>query len=161
MESEKRKLLDSTHRAVLEMGIGSEITIPLEDIVSPNIVGFGTAIDEKIFGMHEVEELLKRQKEQTEGVEVDWNFKTLKIHISPDENTAVIIDDIFLKILADQELDMYLRFSMVFEYVGGKWIMIHWHGSKPEQVESEKDTWGIENWKQKAEELEGNACSKL
>ncbi|WP_416377670.1 nuclear transport factor 2 family protein, partial [Algoriphagus persicinus] len=160
MESEKRKLLDSTHQAVLEMGIGGKMTVPLSEIVSTEIVGIGTAIDEKIFGIHEVEELLKRQKEQTEGIEVDWNFNMLDIHISPDENTAVIIDDIFLKIKTDQELEMYLRFSIVFEYVGDKWVLIHWHSSKPEQVKSEKDTWGIASWKEKAESLEKEVAER-
>ena len=33
-------------------------------------------------------------------------------------------------------------------------MMVHWHGSKPENVECEVDWFGIEEWKQKNAELE-------
>src|SRR5690606_10194796 len=72
-----------------------------------------------------------------------------------DENTAAFADEIYLTIRAGEEImDMYLRFSVVLSYVNGHWKVIHWHGSKPEQVESDKDTWGVYSWKQRAQELE-------
>src|SRR5690606_32626106 len=56
--------------------------------------------------------------------------------------------------MESENLEMYLRVSVVLEYTNGKWLVVHWHASKPENVESEKDTFGIDNWKEKAEALE-------
>jgi signal transduction histidine kinase len=33
-------------------------------------------------------------------------------------------------------------------------MVVHWHGSKPENVSTHDDTWGVEEWKQKNAELE-------
>ena len=55
---------------------------------------------------------------------------------------------------------MILRLSLVLEYIEEKWLMVHFHSSKPEEVESEKDTWGIETWKERAEELEKEVAER-
>ncbi|MGB5384103.1 MAG: hypothetical protein WBN19_09635, partial [Lutimonas sp.] len=49
---------------------------------------------------------------------------------------------------------------MVLEYIENKWKLVHWHASKPEQVESEKDTWGIQSWKERAEILEKEVAER-
>jgi hypothetical protein len=125
------------------------------DLVSPNFVGFGTALDEKIFGVKDLKALLKRQKEQSRGIDINVEINTLHTHLSENENTAVYIDEGVLSVKTDEEpIEMILRLSLVLEYFENKWLMVHFHSSKPEEVESEKDTWGIENWKEKAEALE-------
>ncbi|MBK7290559.1 MAG: two-component sensor histidine kinase [Chitinophagaceae bacterium] len=44
--------------------------------------------------------------------------------------------------------------TLVFEFIKDKWMLLHIHASKPENAESEKDTFGIDEWKQKNAELE-------
>ena len=67
----------------------------------------------------------------------------------------MLADDLYLTVVTGKEkLNMYMRFSVVLNYSGNRWRVIHWHGSKPENVASEKDTFGVETWKEKAEALE-------
>ncbi|HSP41065.1 MAG TPA: nuclear transport factor 2 family protein, partial [Gillisia sp.] len=161
MNKAKRQLLDKTFNTFMNVGLGQENLDLLKDIVAKDVVGFGTAIDEKIFGLKELFELLKRQKEQSAGMEVSWKINTLDIHISNDENTAIFTNDLKFYITVDgNPIDMYMRISVVLEYTEAKWLVVHWHGSKPELVESEKDTWGIETWKEKAEALEKEVAER-
>ncbi len=155
MEIAKRKLLEETYRLFMDAGFLKISPDILDDISDHHIMGFGTILDEKIFNVSGLKELLERQKQQSEGVSMQWDVTPVYRHLSADENTAIYADDLVLHITAGSDkLDMYLRFSVVLEYKNGKWVVVHWHGSKPEDVESEKDTRGIENWKQKAWALE-------
>ncbi len=67
-------------------------------MVSKDVVGFGTAMDEKVFGIPELTGFNKRQREQVKEMEIDWKFDTLDIHISQDENTACIRNDVVIHI---------------------------------------------------------------
>ena len=155
MTGEKKELLDRTFQTFMEIGFGQRNLHLLDEIVAKNVVGFGTAIDERLFGIAQLEELLTRQKQQSAGLEMKWELTILDLHISSDENTAVFTNEVTLDIPTDREpIKMYVRFSVVLEFEQHKWVVVHWHGSKPEQVESEKDTWGLDLWKAKADELE-------
>ena len=50
--------------------------------------------------------------------------------------------------------EMLLRLSTVLEYRDEKWIVIHFHGSKPEYDGGENDPWHVNEWKQKNADLE-------
>ncbi len=161
MKFEKKQLLDITFQKFMDLGFGEGNLNILEDIVAQDVVGFGTTIDEKLFGVRELQSLLIRQKEQSEGMDISWKINTLDIHISADENSAIFTNEIVLYITENENpIEMYMRFSVVLEYVQDKWIVVHWHGSKPEHVESEKDTWGIQTWKEKAESLEKEVAER-
>jgi two-component system, NtrC family, sensor kinase len=47
-----------------------------------------------------------------------------------------------------------MRASAILECKKEQWKMIHWHVSKPDNVESAVDTYGIQEWKDKAAALE-------
>jgi len=161
MEKEKRSLLDKTIQKFIDVGFGQGNLNLLDDIVASDIVGIGTAIDEKIYGREELVALLERQRAQSVNMGVSWKANTLKIHISADENIAIYTNDVFLYLTVDgNTIELYMRFSVVMEYVQNKWLAVHWHLSKSEHVESEKDTWGIETWKQKAEVLEKEVAER-
>jgi len=155
MEITKNKLLEETYHLFMEAGFSKISPDILNDISDDHIMGFGTTLDEKIFQISGLKELLERQKKQSEGMSLQWEIKPLYRHISADENTAIYADDLLLHIEAGSDkLEMYLRFSVILEYKNEKWLVVHWHGSKPEHVESEKDTWGVDVWRQRTEELE-------
>ena len=161
MTTEKKALLDKTFQSFMELGLSGENMDFIDDMVAKDVVGFGTTIDEKIFGVKEMRDLLIRQKEQSAGMEMNWKINTLDIHISSDENTAILTNEIILYITVDgNPIEMYMRFSVVLEYVQQKWLVVHWHGSKPEHVESEKDTWGVQTWKERAEALEKEVAAR-
>ncbi|MBN7814605.1 ATP-binding protein [Algoriphagus pacificus] len=155
MERDKNKLLIDTYQEFMNVGISGENPSLLEKIVDENIVGFGTAIDEKVQSLKEFKKLLENQKNQSTGLQVSWRTVPMGQYTSADENTVVFAEDLYLTIQNEEEsIEMYFRFSSVLNYSNNQWKVIHWHGSKPEPVESDKDTWGIENYKKKAEELE-------
>ncbi|MDP5081350.1 MAG: nuclear transport factor 2 family protein, partial [Winogradskyella sp.] len=155
MERAKRKLLEQTHQTIMEVGLESSNPELLINLASPNIVAFGSTTDENIFGIDDLKALLKKQKAQSLGIEIKWKLNNLSSHISKDENNALFVDEVNLNIKTEEDsIEMLLRFSLVLEYVENKWIMVHFHTSKPEQVENEEDTFGIETWKAKATELE-------
>jgi signal transduction histidine kinase len=161
MEMEKKELLDKTFQTVLEVGFGQGNMDLMSDIVASDVVGIGTTVDEMLFGLKDMQDLVKRQREQTVGMEVTYDVNTLDVHISADDNTATLTSEANLYLKVDtNRIEFYIRITAVFEYIQDKWLMVHWHASKPELVESEKDTWGIDSWKQKAEELEKLVAEK-
>jgi hypothetical protein len=161
METEKQQSMLQTYRQFMQIGLNGGDPGLLRKIVDEHISGFGSAMDEKVHGFDGLSKLLDTQIKQSKGLDIRWRMEPVSQFVTPDENTAVFADDVFLRIDSGEEIiEMYLRFSAVLHYIGGQWKVIHWHGSKPEAVESEKDTWGLESWKQKAGELEKLVAEK-
>ncbi len=151
----------STYKQFMAIGFNGDVTDPLRKIADEMIFGFGTAVDEKCKGIKGLLNLLSIQKEQSKGLGISWRIKPVWHYTTADENTAVFADDVYLSIKTGEEVvKMYLRFSMVLSFSDNQWKVIHWHGSKPENVESEKDTWGLETWKEKAEALEKEVAER-
>ncbi len=155
MNTKKEKLLFDTYRSFIDQCLGRIKPDSLSEILSEKAMGFGTTADEKIFGVEEFHKLLLIQKEQSEGLEMDWELEPVSRYVNSNENLAAFAEDLHLTVAVNGEkIKMYLRISIIMEYKNDKWIIIHWHGSKPENVQSEEDTFGIESWKQKVDELE-------
>ena len=155
MNAEKEKLMHATYQQFMEAGLNLNDGDGIIRIISEEIMGFGTTVDEKIFGQQQVVELLSRQKEQSEGVDMTWKINPLHRYLAPSENMAVFADDIFcIMKIGSETHEFNLRLSLILDYLQDEWLVVHWHGSKPEYVQSEEDTWGIENWRQKTTELE-------
>ena len=75
MEAAKRKLLEQTHQTILKVGFEDNDYELVADLISTNFVGFGTALDEKIFGIKDLKALLKRQKEQSKGIDINVEIR--------------------------------------------------------------------------------------
>ena len=156
MEISKEKLLIETYEKLMDVGmLGNHSIDIMDEIVANDIMGFGTTAHEKILSSSDLREMLIRQREQSKDIEIRWNVERFKHRISADENSAVFADDItFIVIVNKETIEMKVRFSAVFEFVQERWLAVHFHGSKPEHVGSETDTFGIEEWKLKNAELE-------
>lgn len=155
MEKNKKRQLEETYQRFIYAGLSGSEPKNLEDYIDQKVVGFGTALDEKIRGIEEVQRLLETQKNQSEGLTITWKVTPVDHYTTEDENTAIFVDEIIVNIKSkDSELEFLLRISAVLEYHQNSWKVIHWHGSKPEEVESEKDTWGMDMYKQQAEKLQ-------
>ena len=156
MDIDKQTLLYETHQKFMETGLNSPESLEiLDEIAASDIMGFGTTIDERIFSLGDLKNLIKRQKKQSHGIDMNWTSNSVLKRVSKDENVAIIVDDIILELTFNNDtLKIFLRYSSILEYQSGKWIVIHFHGSKPENVESEVDTWGIQEWKKRNAELE-------
>ena len=155
MNKNKKSELTRIHKQFFDAGTGQKLSQPIAKFVDENVYGFGTAVDEKISGIKEFQNLLNNQKKQSKGIDLKWKMKSLHCFISEDENNAVFSDELRLSVVAGGEhIRKYFRFSVVLNYVNNHWKVIHWHGSAPESIESNKDTFGINEWKQKTIELE-------
>lgn len=156
MNIEKEKLLIDTHQKFMETGLNSPESLDiLDDIVAPDLMGFGTTADENIFSVADLKELINRQRQQSQGFRFHWTANPVFRKILNDGNAAVFVDDVVIEITINNDtVKMSLRYSSVMEYQGDKWVVVHFHGSKPENVKTEEDTWGIEKWKEKNAELE-------
>ncbi|MBL7861871.1 MAG: nuclear transport factor 2 family protein, partial [Cyclobacteriaceae bacterium] len=161
MALSKKQSMIHTYREFMEMCFRNDYSGILPRFVDEKIAGFGTALDEKIQGIAGIKKLLKIQKRQSKGLEISWKIKPVSHYTSEGRNTAVFADDVYLTIKTGHEImKMYVRISVILNYHDNLWKVIHWHCSKPEQVESEKDTWGVVSWKQRAQELERLVAEK-
>tara|TARA_R110001592_G_scaffold164026_1_gene398012 strand:+ start:11333 stop:12634 length:1302 start_codon:yes stop_codon:yes gene_type:complete len=156
MDLKKEILLNKTYQKFIETGFNSPESLDiLDELAAPDIMGFGTTKDEKIFSLSEFKELINRQRTQSQGIQLKWTSSPVFRKIFSDENSAVFTDDITLEIIINKQTILIpLRFSVILEYQNDKWMVIHFHGSKPEDVSTEEDTFGIEDWKKKNAQLE-------
>ncbi|WP_087938401.1 ATP-binding protein [Algoriphagus faecimaris] len=156
MRKEKEKILNQSYQEFIEIGLNIRPIIDeLKHLIDPKIIGFGTTEDERIFSRQDFIELIKRQEEQAVGIKLEHQVKPVHRRVLNGENAAIYVDDLMLRVTTDSDqFELKMRFSMVFECQEEKWVVVHWHGSKPEEVKSEEDTWGIDSWKKKTEELE-------
>ncbi|WP_439473512.1 ATP-binding protein [Algoriphagus formosus] len=156
MRKEKEQSLNQAYQEFIEIGLNIRPIIDeLKHLIDPKIMGFGTTEDERIFSRQEFIDLIKRQEEQAVGIKLEHEVKPIHRRVLSGGNSAIYVDDLIMRITTDSgQFEMKMRFSMILEYQEKKWIVIHWHGSKPEEVKSEEDTWGIDIWKKKTEELE-------
>lgn len=156
MRKEKEQSLNQAYQEFIEIGLNIRPIIDeLKHLIDPKIMGFGTTEDERIFSSQEFFDLIKRQEEQATGIKLEHQIKPVHRRVLNGENSAIYVDDMIMRITTDSDqFEIKMRFSIVFEYQEKKWIVVHWHGSKPEEVKSEEDTWGIDIWKKKTEELE-------
>ena len=156
MDKEKEQQLQTTYQTFLETGLNSPENLDLlDEIVASDIMGFGTTIDERMFSLADLKSLLIRQREQSANLQIKWSVQPVFRKILSGDYCALFVDDIDLVVqVNDQSITMRLRYSLVLEYKNNKWIVIHFHGSKPENITTEEDTFGIEKWKKKNIELE-------
>ncbi len=156
MKMSKERLLEETYQNLLDVAFFNKQSIDVfDEIVAADIVGYGTTADENILSLPELQRMMTHQREQSKGIEIRWVVAPFKHRIATDENSAIFADNISFTVFVNNEsVEMKMRFSTVFEYVEDRWLLVHFHGSKPENVESEKDTFGIEEWKQQNEKLQ-------
>ncbi|MEZ4793054.1 MAG: ATP-binding protein [Gelidibacter sp.] len=156
MKTTKRQGLDETYQKFLAVCTNENPHIKsLDPLLLDTIVGLGTTADERMFSKSDFYTMIERQAEQSRGLNMKWHSSPISHRVSKDGNSAVFIDDLTVTMTINgQPKKMALRCTTVFEFDQDKWLVVHCHVSKPEEAESETDTYGIEQWKQKTIELE-------
>jgi len=153
MTEKKEILLDKAYKEVLDLMLEDSPLELVETLVVDDIMGFGTTMDEVIFGKNQFLKLLKDQREQGSGFELNIDVSPVNRQMSSDGNVAIIANEMKISMQLDADLNEFVaRGSMIFEFFDGAWKMIHWHGSKA--VETKGDTWHKEEWKQLNEKLQ-------
>ncbi|GAA4314463.1 hypothetical protein GCM10023115_28400 [Pontixanthobacter gangjinensis] len=152
----KKDLLHQTHQRIFEIIFSGKLSEKeAVKFIDEEISGFGTTWDEKILSKKDYLWILENTRNQLENYRLEWNSEPFSYRMLAKDTVAVLCDDVkfFSPIANGEKIEMYMRYTAVYEYSGGKWLLVHFHGSKPEFVDSEVDTFGIEHLKMKNEEL--------
>ncbi len=155
MNAKKEKLLNETYQKWMQAGL---YDLPLDNInefIDPKIMGYGTAIDEKVLSISEYKQLINRQREQAVGIEIVPKITPIFRSVTNKEDAAIFVDEINVQMIIDSEKhELFLRITTLLEYIDSNWIVVHWHGSIPTETKAEDDAWLVNEWKRKNAELE-------
>lgn len=153
MNPDKNKLLNDTYNTFMDLMLGDLPLDSINDLAVEDVTGYGSTADEKIYDINRLRQLVIDQREQGAGVEISVDTKPVHRRISPEEDTAIFIDEIVVTILDSTEKNVLnLRLSIIFEFINEGWKVVHMHGSTG--VETDGDTWHIDEWKKKTEDLQ-------
>ncbi len=129
---------------------------PLEKmplVIVPDIMGYGANLDEKIFSLNELYEGWRMQKEQSVGLDIQFEITPVSRRISPGENVAIYVDEIKYTLTVEGvKHKNELRLSTIFEVIEDRWMCTHFHTSYGLVVTN--DAWALDVAKMKNEELQ-------
>ena len=155
MNSKKEKLLNDTYYKWIQTSLYDLPLSGTNDFVDAKIMGYGSAIDEKVLSISGYCELINRQREQAVGLEMSFEITPVFRSISNKEDSAIFVDEIKVLIIVNEDKqELFLRITTILEYIDSKWIVVHWHGSMPTETTAETDVWLVNEWKRKNAELE-------
>ncbi len=154
MDKNKEKDLLDTYKLWADSFMEDAPVDQLDDIASPDIMGYGTTTEESVFGIDQVKELCLLGQEQKKHLEdYKYSLDIVKKQYFNDEKGAVIVAEIDLSYTFNNvKAELPLRISTVLFFESGKWKVVHWHGSVG--VESEGDTWHKDELKRENERLQ-------
>ncbi|MEZ5196799.1 MAG: nuclear transport factor 2 family protein [Bacteroidales bacterium] len=155
MDPKKKKTLNNAHQAFMDLMLKDFPLERMSEYIAGDVMGFGTTLHEKLFGLEALADIIRLQREQGQGLQMRWEIEPVHRWVAGHENNAVFVDEVkLLMTLEDNEIELNLRLTLVFDYLQGTWKIIHWHGSKPEYDEGGTDTWHLDEWKKKNDELQ-------
>ncbi len=131
---------------------------PLDQIsnkISQKMTGYGTNINEKIQSVSDFIALLNLQREESVGIDMKFFLFPVSKTILSKGTAAVFVDEGAIKMTIEgKQLELFLRISSVYEFENDQWLAVHFHGSIPQGEEGDRDTWTVNEWKQKNDKLE-------
>lgn len=153
---ERETSLKEAYQKILAVGLGNRSIDDLDSFVELDVMGYGTALDEKILSITDFIELVQLQRKQSINFD-DFHYtsKPVLIRFNDNSTTVVVVDEIELvTVLGNDSNKLNLRMTAVFDFIDVSWKLIHWHASKAEHVSGGEDPWHVEEWKKKTEILE-------
>ncbi len=131
----------------------------LPDVVVEDITGFGTTVDETIHGIAACIQLIENQISESRNATFHFIRHHLRKRMLAGGLAALFVEEGVIKLqLPDGKVEFPFRISTTLERIDGRWKVVHWHGSTP--VMSENDTWHINDWKTKNQQLEAKVAQK-
>lgn len=154
MNSGKNRSLNETYEKFMKVSMNKLPGELIDGIAAENIMAYGTTLDEKLMSVQDCRDLIKRQIEQSSGMKFKYDRIPQTVIISPEEDFAIFVEELNVSIKSPEGTHrLFLRLTTALEYSDKKWKVVHFHTSKPDDISSEKDTWHIDEWKKKNEEL--------
>ena len=153
MDTAKEKELLQTHQFWVESFMEDSSLDELHNILSLDIMGYGTTRDEKIFGREAVRKLSEIGRQQRQLLDnYRYDLEIVNKQISKKGDAAIIVAEINISYSINQNKTFLpLRISSVLFY-DKKWKVTHWHGSLG--VETNGDTWHQNEWQREKERLQ-------
>jgi len=153
---EKETALKEAYAKLLAVGFGEGSIEETSQFITKDVMGYGTALDEKIMTLEDFNKLIEEQRKQAVNFD-DFSFTSnpVKIQFVDNGNVALVVDEIELNTqIKNNSNTLFIRMTTVFEFRDESWRVIHWHGSKPEHISGGEDPWHVDEWKKKNAELE-------
>ncbi|MDQ3682971.1 MAG: nuclear transport factor 2 family protein, partial [Bacteroidota bacterium] len=155
MNAEKEILLKATYDSLINVALFNHPIGEIEYCISESFMGYGTARDEKVFGLKEFVWMLERQRKELGDVE----FRIRRFPVTREEfcsgNSVLIVEEFETSITTDDAVNSFiLRLSTVLEYKSYHWMICHFHGSIADANTQQGDAWPIEEWKRRNAELQ-------
>lgn len=157
METSKKRKLYSVIDKMYNIGFGDGNIEELAGHIPEQFLFYGTGASEKMNSFKSLRKLIKKQRAEAEALSLTTKFNREKIfeHLNETENTATVVEDVYLEMHAENEVHTTpARSTLVLEWKDVRWYFIHLHFSVPDANVSEESTWGIEEYRKKNKELE-------
>ena len=117
MNAEKKQLLEQTYTIFKQLCFYDYPIDASGEFLNEAIMGYGTHIDEKIFGISSFNDLLKLQRDQSLGLEMNVKETPVFEKIIVNGDAAVLVDEILIAIKADgNEMSINCRLTTVMEF---------------------------------------------
>jgi signal transduction histidine kinase len=155
MDEAKDKALSEAYDQLMKITLNQVPIKGLEELVHPEIMGWGTTISEEVNDRNGFINLVQNQEDEAKKQGIEYNFEREKVHefFSPNKKMVLFVEKIEVIYTAhDVENQFKFRFTAVMALVEEQWKLVHWHGSIPADIG--EDTWHIDEWKAEKEKLE-------
>lgn len=157
----KEKLLEKTYKQFRKELIHKKDLSKLDTLVSPDVMGYGTASDEKIFTIYDLRNFLMKEKEVSAEFDFEYKGKPVFKKIDEKGSAAIIVEEFSYKFSIKGAInELNGRITTAFEFKDGRWIVVHFHFAKVIDGSSGNDPFHLHEWKKKAEELEAKIKEK-
>ena len=157
MTDQKKQLLEKTYQNWMALFLDKNTPLnQLDALVTPDIMGYGTTVEEKLFGIEAVKDLIllgREQESNLEDMQMQLKQPDLK-RIIPGNDMAIFAGGVGISYkLGGISNHMSMRTSTVLIYQDNAWKVAHWHGSVGVETE-EGDTWHADELQRKNQKLE-------
>ena len=150
MDPEKEKSLLETAERFYTAPISEMIEFCAEDLIV-----FGTTPDEKTFTLNEMMDYRERVKVTSKNVKRKIERKLIQYRITSGGNGAFLTYESKQVFIKDEiKIVLHGRNTMVLEYNGNKWLIVHVHFARVNAEQEENDPFHFSEVKQKNKELQ-------
>ncbi|NGP75083.1 SnoaL-like domain-containing protein [Balneolaceae bacterium YR4-1] len=157
----KEEHLNATYDILVNVALKNH---PIEGIaghIDDRFMAYGTAADERIFGLDGFTWMIERQWEEMNASKTEIRQLPVFRQVFNGGNSALIVEEIEMLMEEEPEIPpILLRLSTLLEYNGKRWIILHFHSSMADANTLEGSAWPIEELKRRNIELEKQVAEK-
>ena len=161
MNAEKKQLLEQTYTTFKKLCFYDYPIDASKGFISESVMGYGTHIDEKIFGISSFKDLLQLQRDQSAGLEMSIRETPVFEKMMVTGDAVVLVDEILISMKGEGiEMSINCRLTTVMEFADEKWSVVHFHGSLATGNEGDQDTWSVNELQERNKELERKVAER-